>query len=59
MEDIGGTWPTPEREATAHRLRTLHTVEDDCCWWCGKHWPCPDERWANRVLRRALAVSRR
>jgi hypothetical protein len=41
--------------ATARRLKVLHQQqtfpEPDICAWCLKRWPCPDRRWAERVLR--------
>lgn len=47
--------PTPERVATAGRLRELHRQRADgggaICGWCLKPWPCPDERWAALLLR--------
>jgi hypothetical protein len=49
--------PPAERIATARRLRDLHGQRDDpydaICRWCLKPWPCPDERWSERVLRLA------
>ena len=41
--------------ATAHRLKALHQQqkfpEPEICAWCLKRWPCPDRRWAERVMR--------
>jgi len=43
------------RLATARRLRALHQQqkfpEPEICGWCLKRWPCPDRRWAERVVR--------
>lgn len=43
--------------ATARRLRALHQQqkfpEPDICGWCLKRWPCPDRRWAERVIQTA------
>jgi len=43
--------------ATARRLKALHQQqkfpEPDICAWCLKRWPCPDRRWAERVMRQA------
>lgn len=59
LEEIGGTEPTADRAATARRLRDLHVADGTDCWWCGKPWPCPDEKWAAAVLRRASVVDGR
>lgn len=49
--------PTPERVATAYRLRALHGEalypDTGICSWCLKRWPCPDSRWAEWIVRRA------
>jgi hypothetical protein len=53
--DAGDERVDASKVATARRLRGLHHQqtfpEPDICGWCLKRWPCPDWRWAERVLR--------
>lgn len=57
-DDAGGTFPTPQRKATAIRLREMHQrvcVPEPACNFCLRPWPCPDVRWSQLVLDRAAA----
>jgi hypothetical protein len=55
-DDIGGTEPTTDRRALAHRLLALHVpihVPEMVCHQCLKPYPCADVRWARVVMQRA------
>ncbi len=58
-DELGDEQILATRLATARRLRALHQQqafpEPDICGWCLKRWPCPDRRWAERVVRAAGA----